>query len=187
MTYMTFQDFLTQFANTDACIDFILKSHDEGNVECTEYTIPYYTYNALANPPRFIAYADHHEQTHYFELCIDIPTTNETYYVKFERANANSMELFYKHLSRYLSDGYGEFERDQTNITDPNEMELAALRMQFALNIRRMHSDRRRMVEINDQLSPSQFIRWCRDLANLEDEQKATTERIEHLAYVVSQ
>ena len=178
-TYMTFQDFLTQFANTDACIDFIIKSDDEGNVECTEYTIPHYTYNAQTN--RFIAYGDHFPVTYYYEVCINIPATNEVYYIKFPRACANSMTAFMTHLANRLSDGYGEYEREEVNITDPSELERAALGMQFTLNTRRMRSDRRKMVEINDQLSTSQFIQWCRDLANLEDETKAMKFRLEEL------
>ena len=185
MTYMTFQDFLTQFANQDACIDFILKSHDEGNVECTEYTIPRYTYNAQTN--KFIAYADSIPNMYYYEVCIDIPATNDLYCVKFPRACANSMTAFMTHLANRLSDGYGEYEREEVNITDPYELERAALGMQFTLNTRRMRSDRRKMVEINDQLSPAQFIQWCRDLVNLEDETKAMRFRIEDLAYITRQ
>lgn len=185
MTYMTFQDFASQFANPSACIDFILKSHDEGNVHTTMYTIPAYKHNPHTN--QFTAYSDWVPEVYYYEVRINMVATNEVYYVKFPRACANSMTTFLTYLANRLSDAWGEFEREEVNIADPNEMELAALRMQFALNIRRMHSDRRKLVENNDKLSPSQFIQWCRDLANLEDEQKATTERIEHLAYVVSQ
>jgi hypothetical protein len=185
MTYMTFQDFLTQFANPDACIDFILKSHDEGNVHTVEYTIPHYTYNAQAN--KFIAYGDHIPSTYYYEMRINIPATNDLYYVKFPRACYNSMTAFQTHLANRLSDAWGEYEREEVNITDPSELERAALGMQFALNIRRMGSMRRTIIQKGNDMGTQQFIQNCRDLANLEDETEAMKLRLEDLIYITAQ
>ena len=174
VTTMTFDDFATQFASTDNLANFMINAIDEGNVQCVEYTIPHYIYR----DNRFVAIGD---QTHHYEVTINMVATNEIYNVKFRRAGYNEMEFFMKHLSNRLSDGYGEFERHEINITDPTEMERKALSLQFVLNIRRMNQMRRKMIENNGCLGSEQFIQSCRDLANLADENKATKERIDQL------
>lgn len=184
-TYMTFQDFISQFADTNACIDFILKSHAEGNVNTIEYTIPHYTYNAQSD--RFIAYADHQHNTFYYEMRINMVATNEVYYVKFPRACYNSMTAWQTHLANRLSDGYGEYEREEVNVTDPRKLEKLALGLQYTLNTRRMNRTRRYIMEKGSAMGMPQFIQNCRDLAAIEDETKAMKLRLDDLAYIVNQ
>lgn len=172
--------FLSMFNTETNAIDYILLAHDDGRVDTIERTIPYYTYNRLANPPRFIAYADHAPETHSYEVCITDPDGSDLI-VEFPRSCQRSMEWFSQHLTHRLSDGYGEFERHEINITDPTDLECVALTLQREINYQRLNRTRFHMIENSESMLPHQFFLTCRDIVDLLDENKAITDRINDL------
>ena len=173
------ETFISMFATETDAIDHILISACAERVETTEYTIPYYTYNRLANPPRFIAYSNHAPELYSYEVRIVNPDSNDIL-IEFPRTCHKSMTWFSKHLINRLSDGWGEFESDEVNITDEYELERTALNIQREINFRRIHKTRRAVVG-NEYMAIAQFEQNCRDVVAMLDENKAITERIEYL------
>ena len=177
------ETFISMFATESDAIDHILLAHDDGRVETTEYTIPYYTYNALAQPPRFIAYSDYAPHLHSYEVrinALDGFKHASEIVIEFPRTCFKSMEWFSKHLINRLSDGWGEFETEEVNITDDYELERTALDIQREINFRRIHKTRRAVVG-NEYMAIAQFEQNCRDVVAMLDENKAITERIEYI------
>ena len=173
------ETFISMFDSELDAINHILKAHDDERVETTEYTIPYYTYNRLANPPRFIAYSDHAPQLYSYEVRI-IDAENGDLLIEFPRTCYKSMEWFSKHLINRLSDGWGEFESDEVNITDEYELERIALDIQREINFRRIHKTRR-AVTGNEYMSIELFEQNCRDVVAMLEENDAISERIEYI------
>ena len=175
------ETFISMFNTEDDAIEHILISHYDGRVETVEYTIPYYTYNSLANPPRFIAYSNHAPELYSYEVRIKCPLgIRNDIVVEFPRKCFKSMEWFNKHLINELCDGYGVFETEEVNITDEYELERTALDIQREINFRRLHSIRR-LTTNNAYITIEQFERNCREVVDLLDENKAITERIEYI------
>jgi len=174
--------FLSRFDTETNAIAHILLAHDDGRVDTIERTIPYYTYNRKANPPRFIAYSFEIPETYSYEVNITNPDGNDLVVV-FPRSCQRSMEWFNQHLTHRLSDGYGEFERHEVNITDPTDLERTALMLQREINHRRINRTRIYMIENGASMLPDQFERHYRDVVDLFDENKAISERINDLYY----
>ena len=63
---MTATEFFRQFPTQDDAIDHIIACNRQGFVQVSENTLPAYTFNKQALPPRFIAYADWQPNTHSF-------------------------------------------------------------------------------------------------------------------------
>ena len=177
---MNLESFLRLFDAPYDARDYILEAHDAGNVETTEYIIPFYTYNRLVTPPRFIAYSDHAPQTHSYEVAII--HDNLTMVIEFPMGDTVAIDWFDKNLSRRLSDGYGAFEREEVNISDPVDLECSALALQREVNINRIFGIREFITKCDPTyITDAQFERNCRDLVDLLDENKAITERIQYI------
>ena len=177
---MTLASFLRLFDAPSDAIDYILKAHDAGNVETTEYTLPYYTYNRLVTPPRFIAYSDHAPQTHSYEVAIT--GLSLTMVIEFPMGDSDAIHIFSKYLQHALSDGYGAFECEEINISNPDDLECSALALQRELNINRVFGIREFITKCDPTyITDAQFERNCRDLVDLIDENEAITERIQHI------
>jgi len=179
------ETFISMFATEGDAIDHILLAHDDGRVESSMYTIPYYTFVRCLEKPRFIAYGDHAPQVHSYEVRINASKCSDNdVIIEFPRTCFKSMTWFSKHLINRLSDGWGEFESDEVNITDEYELERTALDIQREINFRRIHSTRRAVVG-NEYMAIAQFEQNCRDVVAMLDENKAITERIEYLDYII--
>ena len=174
------ETFISMFDSELDAINHILKAHDDGRVETTEYTIPYYTYNRLANPPRFIAYSDHAPQLHSYEARVTDAVFLPDVLIEFPRTCYKSMEWFTLHLINRLGDAWGEFETDEVNITDEYDLERTALDLQREINFRRIHKTRR-AVTGNEYMSIEQFEQNCRDVVAMLEENDAISERIEYI------
>ena len=177
---MTLASFLRLFDAPSDAIDYILEAHDAGNVETTEYTLPYYTYNRLVTPPRFIAYSDHAPQTHSYEVAIT--GLSLTMVIEFPMGDSDAIHIFSKYLQHALSDGYGAFECEEINISNPDDLECSALALQRELNINRVFGIREFITKCDPTyITDAQFERNCRDLVDLIDENEAITERIQYI------
>ena len=177
---MNLSSFIRLFDTPTDAIDYILEAHDAGKVETTEYTIPYYTFNRLGIPARFIAYSDHAPQTHSYEVAIT--GLSLTMVIEFPMGDSSAIDWFHKNLQHALSDGYGEFEREEINITDPDDLECSALALQREVNANRIFGIREFITKCDPtHITDAQFERNCRDLVDLLDENKAITERIQYI------
>ena len=178
-----FETFISLFDTETDAIDHILLASDDGRVETTQHTIPYYTFNRLVNPPRFIAYGDHAPQVHHYEVRINATKCSDNdIVIEFPIFDSKAIDWFTKHLSRRLSDGWGEFESHEINITDEYDLECSALALQRELNLNRIFGIREFITKCDSvYITDAQFERNCRDLVDLLDENKAITERIEYI------
>jgi hypothetical protein len=182
---MNLETFIRLFDNDMDAIDYIFKAHDDGKVETTKNTLPYYTYNRLVNPPRFIAYSDHSPQAHSYEVAIT--GLSLTMVIEFPMGDTKAIDWFSNHLFERLSDGWGDIESHELNIADPYDLECSALALQRELNLNRIFESRKFITECDPRyMTNAQFERECRDVVNLLDENKAITERIEHINDVQS-
>ena len=177
---MNLSSFLRLFDTPTDAIDYILKAHVDGKVETTEYTIPFYTYNRLVNPPRFIAYSDHAPQIHSYEVAIT--GLSLTMVIEFPMGDSGAIDWFTKNLQHALSDAWGGFECEEVNISNPDDLECVALVLQREINLNRIF-DIREFITKTDTIymTDAQFERNCRDLVELTDTNKAITERIQHI------
>jgi len=176
---MTLSSFLRLFDAPSDAIDYILEAHDAGNVETTEYTLPYYTYNRLANPPRFISYACS-TQIHSYEVAIT--GLSLTMVIEFPMGDSDAIHIFSKYLQHALSDAWGGFEHEEINISNPDDLECSALALQHETNLNRVFGIREFITKCDPTyITDAQFERNCRDLVDLIDENEAITERIQHI------
>ena len=173
---MNLSSFIRLFDTPTDAIDYILEAHDAGNVETTEYIIPFYTFNRLLTPPRFIAYSDHAPQTHSYEVAIT--GLSLTMVIEFPMGDTVAIDWFDKNLSRRLSDGWGEFEREEVNISDPNDLECVALVLQREVNINRIYKTRNYMLENGADMNDDVFDSNCRAIVELTDTNKAIAETL---------
>ena len=181
---MNFETFISMFDTEDDAIDHILLASDDGRVETTQHTLPYYTYNPLAQPPRFIAYGDHAPQIHHYEVRINASKGSDNdVVIEFPMGDTKAIDWFSNHLFQRLSDGWGDIESHEMNITNPVDLECSALALQRELNLNGIQQRRDYIIENNERMTPEQFEQNCRDIAETTDENKAITERIEHLNY----
>ena len=175
------ETFLDLFETPIDAIDHILKAHDDGRVESAMYTIPYYTFVRCLETPRFIAYSDHAPEVYSYEVRINASKCSDNdVIIEFPMADESAINWFNRNLHDRLSDGWGDYETDEVNITDEYELERTALTLQREL-IKRRISTTRLLIQDADWMNQAQFIQSCRDLVGLDEESKATLERIEYI------
>jgi len=178
-----FETFISMFDTETDAIDHILLASDDGRVETTQHTIPYYTYNRLAQPPRFISYACS-TQIHHYEVRINASKCSDNdVVIEFPMGDTKAIDWFSNHLFQRLSDGWGDLESHEMNITNPDDLECRALALQREINLNGIQQRRDYIIENNERMAPEQFERNCRDIVETTEENKAITERIEHLNY----
>ena len=183
---MTFQEFLKAFGNDEGkalyYIDNILA---EGRIEVSENTLPYYTWNELALPPRFIAYADHQAQTHSFSMRIERwyedDDSSADAIVTFDRTDGGCA-WFFDNLYSTL-DGICEQSEMYWQDTPQNhrKREIDALHLQRDSYRRRINKTRFYLIDSGASMSPDQFEENCRHVANLRNMFNHATERIDYL------
>mgnify|MGYP003131870872 FL=1 len=183
---MTFQEFLKDFAYDEGkalyYIDNILA---EGRIEVSEKTLPYYTWNESALPPRWIAYADHQPQTHSFEMRIkgwyEDDDSSADAIVTFDRSD-NGLNWFFSNLYREL-DGIIEESEMHWQDTPQNhrKREREALLLQRDSYRRRIDKTRIYLIDSGAVMSPDQFEQNCKDIVDLLNKVKFASERIQHL------
>ena len=177
---MNFETFISMFDTETDAIDHILLASDDGRVETTQHTIPYDTYNRLAQPPRFISYACS-TQIHHYEVRINASKCSDNdVVIEFPMGDTKAIDWFSNHLFQRLSDGWGDLESHEMNITDPDDLECSALSLQRDRNFQRIH-ETRRAVTGNEYVTIEQFEQNCRDVVAMLDENKAITERIQYI------
>ena len=184
MTFVcNLETFLDLFETETDAIDHILLASDDGRVETTQHTIPYYTYARILQTPRFIAYGDHAPQVHHYEVCIKATKCSDNdIVIEFPMVDSNAIDWFSNHLFQRLSDAYGDLESHEINITDPDDLECSALALQREVNLNRIFETRKFITETDSRyMTDALFEQECRDLVNLLDENKAITERIDFL------
>ena len=197
---LTFQEFLKAFGNDEGkalyYIDNILA---EGRIEVSENTLPYYTfvapskpqtdtgseYERLAQPPRFIAYADHQAQTHSFSMRImrwyEDDDSSADAIVTFDRSD-NGLDWFFNNLHHDLDGIIDESEMHwQDNYETHCKREREALLLQRASYERRINATRRYLIESGAVMSLAEFEENCKHVANLRNMATAATERIDYL------
>lgn len=179
------ETFIAMFATETDAIEHILLASDDGRVETTMYTIPYYTFNRLLNPPRFIAYSDHCPEVYSYEVHINASKCSDNdVVIEFPMSDSDAIDWFSKHLHHRLSDGWGDYETYEVNITDESELERTALALQLAVNLNRMRRTRKFLQTTSPEyISDAQFDQNCHYITHTTEENKAITERVEYLDY----
>ena len=177
---VTFQQFLWSFANEEQALNYIDNILAEGRIEVAERTLPYYTWNGLANPPRWIAYADHQAQTHSFEIRIERwyedDDSSADAIVTFDRSD-NGLDWFFANLHHTLDGIIEESEMHWEDTPQAHRMrEIGALRLQRDSYERRINATRRYLIESGASMSPAQFEENCKQIANLRHMANAATE-----------
>ncbi len=184
-TTMNLETFISMFDSESDAIDHILTAHDDGRVEITEYTIPYYTYARCLQTPRFIAYGDHAPQLYSYEVRIDLNFTGvhpTSVTIEFPMSDSDAIDWFSVNLHDRLSDSWGEFESEEVNITDEYILERTALALQLAVNIARMRNTRKFLQTTSPEyISDAVFDENCHYITHTTEENKAITERIEYI------
>ena len=184
-TTMNLETFISMFDSESDAIDHILTAHDDGRVEITEYTIPYYTYARCLQTPRFIAYGDHAPQLYSYEVRIDLNFTGvhpTSVTIEFPMSDSDAIDWFSVNLHDRLSDSWGEFESEEVNITDEYILERTALTLQLAVNIARMRNTRKFLQTTSPEyISDAVFDENCHYITHTTEENKAITERIEYI------
>ena len=184
-TKMNLETFIAMFDSESDAIEHILDAHNHDRVETTEYTIPYYTFARCLETPRFIAYGDHAPQLYSYEVRINLNFTGvhpTSVTIEFPMSDWDAIDWFTKHLSNRLSDGWGEFETEEVNITDEYELERTALDIQLAVNLARMRNTRKFLQDTSPKyITDAQFDQNCHYITHTTEENKAIRERIEYL------
>tara|TARA_R110001599_G_scaffold183455_1_gene376657 strand:- start:281 stop:604 length:324 start_codon:yes stop_codon:yes gene_type:complete len=98
--------------------------------------------------------------------------------IEFPMGDTVAIDWFDKNLSRRLSDGWGEFEREEVNISDPNDLECVALVLQREVNINRIYKTRNYMLENGADMNDDVFDSNCRAIVELTDTNKAIAETL---------
>lgn len=179
------ETFISMFDSETDALDHILLAHDDGRVETTQYTIPYYTYCRIIETPRFIAYGDHAPQLYSYEVRINATKCSDNdVVIEFPMADETAINWFCDCLHDRLSDCWGDYESEDVNITDEHMLERTALALQRELLKRRI-STTRLLIQDSEWMNEAQFIWSCRDLVGFDEESKAALERIEHLDFII--
>ena len=181
------ETFIAMFDSESDAIEHILLASDDGRVESAMYTIPYYTFNRLANPPRFIAYGDHAPQVYSYEVRINASKCSDNdVIIEFPMSDLDAIDWFSEHLHQRLSDGWGDYETDEVNITDEYELERTALALQLAINIARMRRTRKFLQDTSPEyITDALFDQNCHYITHTTEENKAITKRIENIDYII--
>ena len=182
--YMTFQEFLNRFTSEGQALYYIDNILAENRIEVSEKTLPYYTWNESALPPRFIAYADHQPQTHSFEMRIkrwyEDDDSSADAIVTFERGNG--LDWFFSNLHHELDGIIEQSEMHWEDTPQAHRMrEIGALHLQRATYEQRINATRLRLIENGAVMTPAQFEQNCRDIVDLRNKSNYASERIEIL------
>ena len=173
------ETFISMFATETDAIDHILLASDDGRVETTQYTIPYYTYDRRT--ALFLAYSDHAPDVYSYEVRIVNPDSNDIL-IEFPMSDSDAIDWFSVNLHHRLSDGWGDYETESVNITDEYELERTALALQLAVNITRMRRTRKFLQTTSPEyISDAQFDQECHYITHTTEENKAIRERIEYI------
>ena len=182
---MNLETFIAMFDSETDAIEHILLASDDGRVETTMYTIPYYTFARCLETPRFIAYSDHCPEVYSYEVRIANPDSNDIL-IEFPMSDSDAIDWFSVNLHHRLSDAWGDYEREEVNTTDEYELERTALALQLAVNIARMRRTRKFLQTTSPEyISDAQFDQECHYITHTTEENKAIRERIEHLDYII--
>ena len=181
------ETFIAMFDTETDAIDHILLASDDGRVETTMYTIPYYTFVRCLQTPRFIAYDDHAPQVYSYEVRINASKCSDNdVIIEFSMSDSDAIDWFSEHLHQRLSDSWGDYETEEVNITDEHILERTALALQLAINIARMRRTRKFLQETSPEyISDAQFDQNCHYITHTTEENKAIRERIDHLDYII--
>ena len=183
---MTFQEFLKAFGNDEGkalyYIDNILA---EARIYVSENTLPYYTFNESALPPRFIAYGDHQPQTHSFSMRIkrwyEDDDSSADAIVTFDRSD-NGLDWFFSNLYSTLDGIIDQSEMHwEDNIEAHRKRECEALMLQRDSYRRRVDKTRIYLIDSGASMSRHQFDQNCKDVADLLNKVKFASERINDL------
>ena len=182
---LTFQEFIKAFANEGQALYYIDNILAEGRIEVSEKTLPYYTWNELANPPRFIAYADHQEQTHSFEMRItgwyEDDDSSADAIITFDRSD-NGLDWFFENLYHELDGIIDQSEMHWEDTPQAHRMrEIGALQLQRESYRRRIDKTRIYLIDSGAEMSPAQFEQNCKDIVELLNKVKFASERIQYL------
>ena len=180
---MTFQQFLWCFPTESKALAYIESMLADGRIEVIERTLPYYTWTG----ERFVAYADHQQQTHSFEMRI------ERYYydgdssvdaiVTFDRTDGGC-EWFFDNLYSTLDGIIEESELHWEDTPQAHRMrEIGALQLQRDAYHRRINNIRLYLIESGAEMLPATFEQNCKDMADLLNKQKHAHHRIIELTH----
>ena len=170
---MTLASFLRLFDAPSDAIDYILKADMDGNLESTEYIIPFYR---LSNTGKFIAHSDDMPQTHSYEVAIIHDSL--TMVIEFPMGDSGAIDWFDKNLQHALSDGFSCFEKEEVNISDPTDLKCTALVLQREINLNRIFTIRAYMLENGAEMNSEQFDSNCRAIVELTDTNKGIAETL---------
>ena len=181
------ETFIAMFDSESDAIEHILLASDDGRVETTMYTIPYYTFVRCLETPRFIAYSDHPNDVYSYEVRINASKCSDNdVIIEFPMSDSDAIDWFSINLHHRLSDGWGDYETYEVNITDEYELERTALALQLAININRMRRTRHFLQTTSPEyISDAQFDQECHYITHTTEENKAIRERIEHLDFII--
>jgi len=182
-TKMNLETFIAMFDSETDAIEHILLASDDGRVETTMYTIPYYTFARCLETPRFIAYSDHPHDVYSYEVRINASKCSDNdVIIEFPMSDSDAIDWLSKHLHHRLSDAWGDYEREEVNTTDEYELERTALALQLAVNIARMRRTRKFLQTTSPEyISDAQFDQECHYITHTTEENKAIRERIEYI------
>ena len=183
---MTATEFFRQFPTQDDAIDHIIACNRQGFVQVSENTLPAYTFNKQALPPRFIAYADWQPNTHSFEVRI------ERWYVDDECSSdaivtfdyTDGIDVYWNYLHSELDGVTDRCEMHwQDNPSTHRLRERDALALQITFNNRRLTRTRVYLMEHICTITPNEFEQHCVRVAELREENERALKRIEELGY----
>jgi len=178
---MTFQEFIKAFANEGQALYYIDNILAENRIECSEKTLPYYTWTG----ERFVAYADHQPQTHSFELRIkgwyEDDDSSADAIITFDRSD-NGLDWFFDNLHHELDGIIDESEMHWEDTPQAHRMrEIGALKLQRESYRRRIDKTRIYLIDSGAEMSPAQFEQNCKDIVELLNKVKFASERIQYL------
>ena len=183
---MTATEFIRLFTNQSDAIDHIIACKEKGLIEVSENTLPAYTFNSQALPPRFIAYSDWHPNVHSFDVRIqrwyEDEECSSDAVVRFDYTDG--IDLYWNQLHHELDDVTEESEMHwQDNIETHHKRERDALALQVVLHENRIQRTRRYLATHGLDLHPDEFDANCKTIANLRDFNERALARIEELGY----
>jgi hypothetical protein len=183
---MTATEFFRLFTNQADAIDHIIACSEKGLVEVSENTLPVYTFNKQALPPRFIAYADWHPNVHSFDVRIqrwyEDEECSKDAVVRFDYTDG--IDIYWNQLDHELRGVTEESEMLwQDNPLTHKLREVEALMLQTVLHENRIQRTRRYLATHGLNLHPDEFDANCKTIANLRDFNDKASARIEELGY----
>ena len=183
---MTATQFFRLFTNQADAIDHIIACNEKGLVEVSENTLPAYTFNRQALPPRFIAYSDWQPNVHSFDVRIqrwyEDEECSKDAVVRFDYTDG--IDLYWNQLDHELRGVTDESEMHwQDNIETHHKRERDALALQWVINNRRLTRTRVYLMEHICTITPNEFEQHCVRVAEMREENERALKRIEELGY----